>query len=75
MPEQMHFRARHGELRAPRDRFRLVLVDGFDHSDAILGDFPDRDAAVEEARVRAGVMKLTVVYDHAGRVVATFGTP
>jgi hypothetical protein len=60
-------------LKAPPGKFRVVGVDTFDRTDWIEGDFDDKVAALNHARLIGRTMLKAHVYDDQGRHVGEAG--
>jgi hypothetical protein len=59
------------DKRAPAGKFRVIGVDTFEgpFADCIIGDYDTREKADEVARMKAGEMFKTYVYDDKGSFV------
>lgn len=60
------------EKTAPIGKFRVIGVDTFEGptADYLIGDYKDRETAINTARIRGGTMNPTYVYDDQGREIS-----
>ena len=66
-----------GKLIAPRGQFRVVGVDTFEgpFADFLVGDFTEKQIAIQAAKERAGKMAPYYVYDDKGKLLYAAGKP
>ncbi len=61
-------------LKAPKGKYRVVLVDTFDGGDCILLTTKFKKKALDLARKKGGTMTIVYVYDDKGRQIHKSGT-
>lgn len=62
------------DLKAPKGKFRVILVDTFDGGDCIIGDYKNKKKAFDIAEEKGGTMTIVYVYDDKGRRVKKTGS-
>ena len=62
------------DLQALTGEYRVVLVDTFDGSDCVIGNYKDLDEATKIADKKGGQMTIVYVYDSAGKIVYSAGS-
>ena len=62
------------DLKAPKGKYRVVLVDTFDGGDCILLTTKSKQKALDLANKNGGTMTIVYVYDDKGRQIHKAGT-
>tara|TARA_B100000614_G_scaffold262909_1_gene300467 strand:+ start:55117 stop:55365 length:249 start_codon:yes stop_codon:yes gene_type:complete len=62
------------DLKASKDQYRVVLVDTFDGSDCVIGNYDDKNEAIEIANKKGGEMTRVYVYDSEGKCIHSAGS-
>lgn len=64
------------DLKAPKGKYRVVLVDTFDGGDCILGNRKSKEKAIELAKKHGDGKQMTLVhvYDDKGKCIHTSGS-
>lgn len=62
------------EHKAPKGKYRVVIFDSFDHSQAPAGDFKTLEDAQAKAKSIGGTMTIAYVHDDKGTIIDRFGS-
>ena len=62
------------DLKAPKGKFRVIMVDTFDGGDCVEGDYKTKKEAFKVVDEKGGTMNICYVYDSKGKQLRKTGT-